>query len=162
MQLARSRLIFFLAMWVALAAIGAAYYLECVVELHPCPLCLVQRFFLALFALIALAATLHRPGSKGTRRYGVAGLLCLLPGALASIRQLWLQNHILTLDNICYPDLGYLFKTEPLLSTLKVLALGTPECGQVNWTLLDMSIPEWSLLAFAGLAVLMVSQIFNR
>jgi disulfide bond formation protein DsbB len=45
---------------------------------------------------------------------------------------------------------------------VKVFALGSPDCAIINWTLLGMSLPEWSLLVFAGLGVIALMQLFER
>ena len=46
MSLACSRSLFFMAFTAGAFALGASYYLEYVVGLTPCSLCLVQRLFL--------------------------------------------------------------------------------------------------------------------
>jgi disulfide bond formation protein DsbB len=41
----------------------------------------------------------------------------------------------------------------PLSRTLQTLISGTGECAVVDWTFLGLSIAEWSLLWFVGLAL---------
>ncbi|MCY1443901.1 Disulfide bond formation protein B [compost metagenome] len=39
----------------------------------------------------------------------------------------------------------------------KQLLLGGPDCHSLTWSFLDLTLPEWSLLAFLLLAVLPLS-----
>lgn len=154
MVLARSRSLFVLGFLMSTGVLAAAYYLQWQVGLVPCSLCLVQRFFIALLAVSCLAACLHRPGPRGIRGYLWANTLLIMAAAAAALRQLWLQANGEQPKVACQPGLDYLMATLPFPDALRTLLLGTPECARVNWTLLDMSVPEWSLLALIGLLLL--------
>ena len=39
---------------------------------------------------------------------------------------------------------------------------GTVDCVEINWTLFDLSIPEWSLLAFVAFSLFALIQFFRR
>lgn len=162
MILARSRSMFLMAFLASVLIMGAAFYLEYQVGLQPCSLCIVQRFFLALFGLACLGAAVHFPGTRGMRAYTGFSLFCALLGGLAATRQLWLQNHAEPWAVSCHPGLWQMLQSAPLSQAVRVLVLGTPDCGSINWTLLDLSLPEWSLLAFAGLAVFALIQLLHR
>ncbi len=154
MVLARLRYLFLLGCALSAAMLGAAYFLELNLGLVPCSLCLVQRFFVALVAVVSLAAFIHQPSRGGMCGYLLANTLLIGAGALAATRQLWLQANGEQPKVVCQPGLEYLLSTLPFPEALKTLLLGTPECARVNWTLLNMSVPEWSLLALAGLLLL--------
>jgi len=66
-----------------------AFFMEHVMGLAPCPLCMMQRLWIALVAVIAYASLLHNP------RWGIYPLFgciaCIIGGGF-SIRQLWLQS----------------------------------------------------------------------
>ena len=78
MNLASPRSLFFLAFLACAAMLGAGFYLQYVVGLEPCPLCIVQRIFFAGAGLFSLIAALH---GRGRRVYSVLVLLCSLGGA---------------------------------------------------------------------------------
>jgi disulfide bond formation protein DsbB len=162
MPSARSRHLFVLACSLALLALGASVYLEKVVLLRPCSLCLVQRGCMALVAFVCALARFHRPGISGTRAYAASALVFVGLGAASATRQLWLQLQAPAAQHMCHPNLFLDGKSEPLLETVKVFALGSPDCAIINWTLLGMSLPEWSLLVFAGLGVIALMQLFER
>ena len=140
----------------ALACAGLlafGYYLQYVDHQDPCPLCLVQRgFFYGVLVVFAIAA-LHSPARKGKIVYCAAASLLALVGFGVAARQVWLQH--LPADQVpaCGPDLFFMIENFPLSRTLQKLFMGSGQCAEVNWTLLGLSIAEWSLAWFAALAI---------
>src|SRR5688500_6503205 len=126
--------------------IAFAYYLQYVQYHEPCPLCILQR--IAFFALGAtfLVAALHGPGKIGSAIY--SGVLLLIAGAGAAIatRHVWLQH--LPKDRVpeCGPGLEYMLKKFPLTQALEKIFRGSGECAEAGWTMLGLSIAEWSLV----------------
>jgi len=133
--------------------LGFGYYLEHVVGLNPCPLCLVQRYFFFAVLGTCLIAAIHGPKRVGNAVYGVIAALFAGGGLAAAARQVWLQH--LPPDKVpqCGPDLYFMLENFPLSRTLKTLISGTGECAVVDWTFLGLSIAEWSLAWFAVLLV---------
>jgi disulfide bond formation protein DsbB len=136
----------------SLALLGAGYYLQYVEGQEPCPLCLVQRGFYLLLGLVYAAAALHRPARAGALAYGAGAALLAAGGAAVAARQVWLQH--LPPEEVppCGPDLYYMLGHLPLGRVLEKLFAGSGQCAEVNWTLLGLSIAEWSLVCFAALA----------
>ncbi len=128
------------------------YFLQYVQGLEPCPLCLVQRGFFYAFMGIFVLGALHNPAGYGRRIYALLGVLFAAGGIAAAGRQVWLQH--LPADKVpqCGPDLAFMLENFPLSRTLQSLIKGTGECAVVDWTFLGLSIAEWSLAWFAGLA----------
>jgi disulfide bond formation protein DsbB len=75
MNLASPRSLFLLAFIGCALMMIAALYLEHVVGLAPCPLCIVQRICVIGFGLVCLVAALHGPGRAGRRVYSALALL---------------------------------------------------------------------------------------
>jgi disulfide bond formation protein DsbB len=67
-------------------------------------------------------------------------------------RHVWLQHLPAEEVPACGPGLSYVFEHFPLTETLKLLVSGTGECSKIDWTLLGLSIPSWTLIAFLLLA----------
>ncbi|MCY1402623.1 disulfide bond formation protein B [compost metagenome] len=153
MFLARSRSLFLMGFLASLLIIGAVLYLEYEVGLQPCPLCWVQQFFLFGFGAICLMAFIHAPAQLGQYIYGGAAFSFALFGALAASRQVWLQSNGVVPEQTCHPTLAQMLQTLPLRQVVESLLFGTPDCVLVKWTLLGMSVAEWSLLAFSGMLV---------
>jgi disulfide bond formation protein DsbB len=152
---------FFLGFWACVGLLSAGYYFQFVEKLQPCPLCISQRIAILLAGLCFLSAALHSPGQTGTRRYAIIGAVIALCGAAVSIRHIWIQH--LPPDQVpeCGPGLDYVMKHFPLSATIKLLLTGAGDCAEVNWTMLGLSMPTWTLFAFLALAALSLLQYWN-
>ncbi|NWB91173.1 disulfide bond formation protein B [Pseudomonas agarici] len=159
MFLARSRSLFSLAFLAATLVMGASLYLEYGVGLKPCSLCVMQRLFLGGFCLVSLMGALHGPARIGRWVYGALGLLFVLAGAATAVRQVLLQRVPLEELMICQPGLHCLMQQVSPFKALILMFRATAECAQIHWTLFDLSLPEWSLLAFVGMGILAIYQI---
>ena len=65
-------------------------YLQHVVGLEPCPMCIVQRYVMILVALLALLGA-FLPGRKTSLIVGSWLVLLSVGGAYVAARQSWLQ-----------------------------------------------------------------------
>ncbi len=160
MSFAPSRSFFFLAFLAGALTLGASFYLEFGASLRPCFLCQMQRAFLAAFMLINLVGALHNPKRSAIYLYGLASMACALLGAITAVRQVLLQNAAQEQAD-CLPNLHLMIENLSLWQALQSAVKGTVDCMEINWTLFDLSLPEWSLLFFVGMLVLGVMQ-FSR
>jgi disulfide bond formation protein DsbB len=115
-----------------------------------------------IFGLICLLAALHAPGRGGQRGYAFLALLSTLAGAGTAGRQVWLQNVPADELPACLPSLDYMMQALPLQDIVRLVLHGSADCAEVNWTLLGMSIPEWSLLAFVMMVAFSLYQLLRR
>jgi disulfide bond formation protein DsbB len=130
---------------IAGALLCIALFMEYALGLAPCPLCMMQRLWVAIVGLLAYTSLWHNP------RWGIYPLVtgaAAAAGAAFSIRQLWLQS--LPADQVpaCGPDLQYMLEAFPLSDILIAMTSGTGDCATVAWSLLGISIPGWTLLGF--------------
>lgn len=133
---------------VSLLGVGA--YLQFVEQLEPCPLCISQRLAILATGVIMLAGAIH---GKGYKVYGVLSALAAVAGGCISSRHIWLQH--LPPEEVpeCSPGLEYALQNFPLGDTIKLMLSGTGECATIDWTLLGLSIPQLTLMAFIGLVI---------
>ncbi|MFJ3482502.1 disulfide bond formation protein B [Pseudomonas sp. NPDC090202] len=150
MHLARTRSLFFLASFACVLIMGVVVYLERVIGVMPCPLCYVQRALLFSFSIVCLLATVHSPGRAGWRVYSGVLLLVASMGAAAAARQVWLQASPPENMESCLDSLQHLIDTESWLNVMTSILAGSAGCNEITWSLFGISLPEWSLLAFAG------------
>lgn len=160
MSFAPTRCFFFLASLAGALTLGASFYLEFGASLRPCFLCQMQRAFLAAFMLINLVAALHNPKRSAIYLYGLASMVCALLGAITAVRQVLLQNAAYEQAD-CLPSLHLMIENLSLWQALQSAVKGTVDCVEINWTLFDLSLSEWSLLFFVGMLVLGFMQ-FSR
>ncbi|MDT8407072.1 MAG: disulfide bond formation protein B [Methylococcales bacterium] len=155
-------------LWFGLGAAGCAgllgmgAYFQFVDGLEPCPLCISQRLAILATGVVFLIAAVHHPRRTGRQRYAVLGALAALFGASISTRHVWLQH--LPEDKIpeCGPGLDYILANFPWWETVKLMLSGTGDCAEVNWTLLGLSMPAWTLIAFLLLASWSLAQWWHK
>ncbi len=134
--------------------LGFALVLEYFVDLVPCPLCIVQRFFYLLIGVTALVGILSKFSSRMVG--GLVTLWAILGGGVA-LRQVWLQHFPpVTESTGCAVSFGSF-----LDSALYALG-GRGNCGIIDWTFLTFSIAEWSLLWFIVFTFIGTWLIFNE
>jgi disulfide bond formation protein DsbB len=154
--------VFFLLFLAAVASMAFALYLQHALALEPCPLCITQRGFVILGGLIALIAWIHGPAVTGRRVYALLCLLAAAGGAAVAGRHVWLQHLPEGMAPACGPSLEYMLETLPLAETFKLVMMGDGNCAETVWTLFGLSIPEQTLLLFAGLALVSLWQLLRR
>ncbi len=132
--------------------LACALYLQDTRGLMPCALCVAQRMVYWLLGLAALVAFLHRPRGIGRRIYGAAlvALACL--GLAVALRQLWVIHHPGFLCGIS-PE-ARLINALPLARWWPPMFEASGSCAAVRWKFLSLSMPDWSAVWFAVLAVL--------
>jgi len=140
----------------------AALYMQHVMGMNPCPLCITQRIFVILTGVIALIAALHNPALTGRRVYAVLGIISPILGACFAGRQLWLQS--LPADQVpaCGDmALSYMLEVFPLMDALKLLLQGDGSCAHVD-KILGLSLALWTFIAFIGLAGVNLYQLLRK
>ena len=133
---------------VAMLAFGL--YLQHVVGLEPCPMCIVQRYALTLVAIVAgLTAFGQRKGLLVTG----AGLMAVISsaGAFVAARQSFLQWYPPEIAS-CGRDLYGMIETFPLKRAIPMIFKGSGDCTKIDWTFLGLSIANWSFLCFVLIA----------
>lgn len=157
------RLVFLGLMLMAIGSmLFARIYLEEVLDLAACPLCMTQRVFVVLWGVIALVAVLHNPDGWGRRVYGVLCALATITGGAVAARHVWLQH--LPPDQVpaCGPSLEYMLETLPFSETLNIVLMGDGNCAETMWTFLGLSIPEQTLALFSVTTVICLWQTFRK
>ena len=156
------RVIFSIIFTVCIGLLGFGLYLEHVVGLEPCPLCIFQRVAYIVIAVISLIGAIHNPQKLFERIYASLILIASLCGAGIAGRQIWLQH--LPEDKIpeCGPGLEYMLDTFPFTDALRMILSGSGECAEVQWTFLSFSIAEWSIVCFSGLIITCLTVLLRQ
>jgi disulfide bond formation protein DsbB len=146
------------ALCVGLLAFGL--YLQHVVGLEPCPMCIVQRYALVGVALWAGIAAAGRP-----KAVHIGGALLVLItsgfGAFVAARQSWLQWYPPEVVS-CGRDFYGMIETFPLKRALPMIFRGGGDCTKVDWTFLGGSIANWSFVCFCGLIALSAALLLRQ
>ncbi|MEZ5538693.1 MAG: disulfide bond formation protein B [Pseudomonadales bacterium] len=154
--------LFFLMAAASLFLMSFALYLQNVLNEEPCPLCITQRIFVIVIGVLALMAAIHNPAQTGRRVWSALIALAAVVGGAVAGRHVWIQRLPEDLVPTCGPDLAYMFENFPLQKALQLLFSGDGNCHEVGWTLLTLSIPEWTLIAFTGFVIAALVQFFRK
>ncbi len=140
--------------------LGFGLYLQEVVGLVPCPMCVVQRYALILIALTA--AITSASSRKGLQITGSSVLLVLaVAGAYVAARQSWLQWYppeVVT----CGRDIYGMIENFPLQRAIPMIFRGGGDCSKVDWTFLGGTIANWSFLWFCAMALVGALLVWRR
>ena len=130
-------------------------YLQYIVGLEPCPMCIVQRYALILVAITTGIASTR--GQKGwINSWSVVALLAAGFGAFVAARQSWLQWYPPEIAT-CGRDFYGMIESYPISRAIPMIFRGSGDCTAIDWTFLGGSIANWSFICFVGFgAVLLV------
>lgn len=153
LTLRRPRVLGATAFIVCAALLAIAFYMEYVLFLEPCPLCMAQRIMFAAFGFTGLVLALVPPTPRRLKVFASFGVVFSVGGLALAVRQLWLQS--LPADQIpdCAPGLYYMIESFPFTEVLQAMLLGTGDCASVQWQFLGLSIPGWTAIAFGAMAI---------
>jgi protein dithiol:quinone oxidoreductase len=142
------------------AMLAFGYYLQHVVGLEPCPMCVVQRYALILIALWAIITP-----SIGRKVLNYTGSMLLiitaLAGAFVAARQSWLQWYPPEIAS-CGRDIYGMIETFPLQNVLPMIFKGSGDCTKIDWTFLGGSIANWSFVCFCVLATVAIWNLLRN
>jgi len=134
-------------------------YLQHVVGLEPCPMCIVQRYALLLVALVAGLTALF--SGRLVLLFG-SGLLLLNAGfgVFVAARQSWLQWFPPEIAS-CGRDFYGMIETFPLQRVIPLIFKGSGDCSLIDWTFLGLSIANWSFLSFTAISLIALALILR-
>lgn len=136
---------------VCVGMLGFGQYLQHVVGLEPCPMCIVQRYAVILVALVAGLTS----ASKGRFAHISGAVLLVLSagfGAYVAARQSWLQWYPPEVVS-CGRDFYGIVDTFPLQRAIPMIFRGSGDCSKIDWTFLGGSLANWSFLCFSAFVV---------
>ena len=154
---ARHRGVYALLLVLCALPLTAAHYLQSVLDLAPCPLCVAQRYGYWLMGIFALAGLL-----KGClpRWADVSAVLIGLLGAGIAVYHLWIIAHP---ASECVKD-----EVEQWMNALPT-ARWFPEwfsasgsCTAKLPLIFGLQIPMWSLIGLAGIALMWLVFVLKR
>ncbi|WCM86239.1 disulfide bond formation protein B [Acidovorax sp. NCPPB 3576] len=137
---------------VAMLAFGM--YLQHVVGLEPCPMCIVQRY--ALIGVAVFAALASARGARGWwMSWAFLALLSSGFGAFVAARQSWLQWYPPEIAT-CGRDFYGMIEHFPIGRAIPMIFRGSGDCAAVDWTFLGGSIANWSFICFVLMGVVLL------
>ena len=132
-----------------IAMLGVGLYLQLVLDMLPCPLCIMQRYAFMLVAVLCLIA-LALPAT-GMRIVAGLGSLAALSGAGIAIRHLWVKAHPTVSCGI--DPLETKLNKLPFADWYPPLFQADGLCTTEYDPILGLSIPQWALVWFLVFAI---------
>ncbi|GAB5100615.1 disulfide bond formation protein B [Caballeronia sp. LP006] len=150
-SLGREKRLLVLLGFVSLALVGGALYLQFFQGEDPCPLCIIQRYFFVLIAVFAFLGA----GMRGWRGVALLELLVVisaLGGVATALRHVYVQSHpgFSCGFDALQPIVDNLPPARWLPQVFKVAGL----CETPYPPILGISLPQWSLIAFGVIFLL--------
>ncbi|PCF94228.1 disulfide bond formation protein B [Vreelandella nigrificans] len=142
---------------------AVALGLEHIGGLEPCPLCIFQRVAVIAAGVVFAIAAIHSPaGRVGKAIYGLLALMAVGTGAFIAGRHVWLQS--LPADEVpsCGPGLEYMMDILPMQEVVAMVLTGSGECAEIDFVLLGLSLPAWTFIGFAVLAIVPLRMLFFK
>ena len=140
--------------------LGFGMYLQHVVGLEPCPMCIVQRYAMTLIGAVALLGLVWR-SVLGGRVLALLAVLLAAGGAFVAARQTWLQWYPPEVAS-CGRDFYGMIESFPLQRAIPLIFRGSGDCSKVDWTFLGGSIANWSFVAFVAMALWLLVMLFTK
>jgi disulfide bond formation protein DsbB len=135
-------------------------YLQHVVGLEPCPMCIVQRY-----ALIGVAIFTGLGSARGGRGWlmgwGVLALVAAGFGAFVAARQSWLQWYPPEFAT-CGRDFYGMIENYSISRAEPMIFRGSGDCAAVDWSFLGGSIANWSFICFAIISLALLVLLVRR
>jgi disulfide bond formation protein DsbB len=145
---------------VCVAMLAFSQYLQHIVGLVPCPMCIVQRY--ALISIAIIAGLTAASGKKGIHIGGAVLVLASAGfGAYVAARQSWLQWYPPEVVS-CGRDFYGMIENFPLSRAIPMIFKGSGDCSKIEWTFLGGSIANWNFLCFSAFALLALALIWRQ
>ncbi len=152
-KMTQGRTGYFLGFIASFGLVGLALFIQQKYNLDPCPLCISQRIAFMVLGGLFLLAVLHGPKGKWRIAHGVLQVAATMVGAAIASRHIWIQAHPEEVMEECGAGFDFMVENFPASQTIQLIFNGSGECAKIDWTLFGLTIPQLSLMAFAGLAV---------
>jgi disulfide bond formation protein DsbB len=126
-------------------------YLQHVLGIDPCPMCIVQRYAVLLVGVVAGLTALSR--NRGVLLGG--SFLMLLAagfGGFTAARQSWLQWYPPEFSS-CGRDFYGMIESFPLQRAIPMIFKGSGDCTKIDWTFLGGSLANWAFVGFVVFAL---------
>lgn len=142
---------------VCASLVAGSFFVQHVLLVEPCPLCMIQRYTYAVLALVfsAIALSGKRPGLQ--RALGFVAIALVLTGGGVAAYQSKLQIFPAAQAATCSASLSYMMDTLPVADVVTKIFEAKGDCSDTSFTILGLTLAQISLAIFAGLLIVLVA-----
>jgi protein dithiol:quinone oxidoreductase len=150
-----------LAMFCA-SLVGGSFFVQHVLLVEPCPLCIIQRFTYVALALTFLGAALLGRKPQLQRAALALALLLVLTGGGVAAYQSQLQLFPPAQAATCGPGLSYMLETLPVGEAVGQLFQAHGDCSDTSFRILGLTLAQISFGIFTALLVWLVPALLRK
>jgi disulfide bond formation protein DsbB len=129
--------------------VGGSLFVQHVLDVEPCPLCIVQRFTYLALIPVFLAAALVKPYGKTQRSLLWGATLLTLMGLAVAGYQTKLQLFPPPVTASCSAGLAYMLDTMAVTEVIARLVHAGGDCADTSFKVLGLTLAQASLIIFA-------------
>jgi disulfide bond formation protein DsbB len=141
--------------------VGASVFVQHVLGVEPCPLCIIQRFTYLALAPVFFAAALARPHGRGQRALFWATTVLTLGGLGVAAYQTYLQLFPPSIAAGCTASLSYMLDTMAVTDVLAQMLHAGGDCSDTSFKVLGLTLAQASVLIFSAFAALLAGLLLR-
>jgi len=130
-----------------------ALYVEHVMFLMPCNLCILQRVVFVAIGVLFLLGSFKPVMDWGRKLMGLALVITTAIGIGIAGRHVWMQGLPPELVPDCGPSLQMMMENSSIWNAVSSVLTASGNCAEIQWEFLGMSMPTWTLICFIGLFI---------
>jgi protein dithiol:quinone oxidoreductase len=142
--------------------VGASFFVQHVLGIEPCPLCIIQRFTYVALTPVFLAAAMMGTRIRAQRALFWAAAVLVVGGLGVAGYQTYLQLFPEPLQTRCSASLSYMLDTMALTDVLARLLHATGDCSDTSFRILGFTLAQASLLIFLSFALALAALLRRR
>ena len=142
--------------------VGASLFVQHVLDVEPCPLCIVQRFTYLALIPIFLGAAIATPFGRVQRSLLWGATVLTLAGLGVAGYQTDLQLFPPPVTASCSASLGYMLDTMAVSEVIARLVHAGGDCSDTSFKILGLTLAQASLIIFTVFAALLGHLLAGR
>ncbi len=153
------------ALWLGLACIalvGGSFFVQHVLDVEPCPLCIIQRFTYLGLAFVFLGAARVPAHGLAQRRMLMLAALLTLGGLGVAAYQTHLQLFPPAVAASCSASLSYMLDSLSFTDVLAQLFHAKGDCSDTSFKVMGLTLAQASLVIFTSYSLLLGSVLTRR
>jgi len=131
----------------------AIFFMERVLHLSPCPLCILSRYVVCIMGIIFFVGLIDNQRFISQLVYTGINMLFVAFGIVIAGRHMWIQYHPSLSCSIGPGSKG-------IIGYITKAFAGSSHCGQNERRFLGLTVPEQTLVLFIGLTILLGFQVY--
>ncbi|MFO1302470.1 MAG: disulfide bond formation protein B [Burkholderiales bacterium] len=147
---------------VCASLVGGSFFVQHVLMVEPCPLCMIQRYTYLTLALLFLGIAALGARPRAQRALWFVALALVLMGGGVAAYQSKLQIFPAAQAATCSASLSYMMDTLPVADVLTKIFEAKGDCSDTSFTILGLTLAQISLVIFSGMALVLFGVVRRR